>query len=278
MTKTTTRRFFWGGTVLFTAVFIGLTIHTHTTIGERTNADALTPEVVAGLSVWERYNCENCHTLMGEGAYYAPDLTKIVGQRGRPYLQLFLADPSVFYSAERDGRLMPTLGLSEGEIDDVISFLDWVGNVDLNGWPPRPILVAGVAVRALPGVEGVQDSPDPVLRGKALFDGEGGCAACHSIAAEVTLVGASMAGLPERASRRIEDPDYRGAARSAEEYIRESIVAPSAYMVRPPEGRVFATPAGQSLMPADFGDRLTTQKIADLVAYLMTLREQEGRP
>ena len=113
MTKTTTRRFFWGGTVLFTAVFIGLTIHTHTTIGERTNADALTPEVVAGLSVWERYNCENCHTLMGEGAYYAPDLTKIVGQRGRPYLQLFLADPSVFYSAERDGRLMPTLGLSE---------------------------------------------------------------------------------------------------------------------------------------------------------------------
>ena len=113
MTKTTTRRFFWGGTVLFTAVFIGLTIHTHTTIGERTNADALTPEVVAGLSVWERYNCENCHTLMGEGAYYAPDLTKIVGQRGRPYLQLFLADPSVFYSAERDGRLIGMISVRD---------------------------------------------------------------------------------------------------------------------------------------------------------------------
>jgi len=277
MTKATTRRFFWGGTVLFTAVFIGLTIHTHTTIGERTNTDALTPDVVRGLTVWERYNCENCHTLMGEGAYYAPDLTKIVGQRGRPYLQLFLADPSAFYSAERDGRLMPTLGLSEGEIDDVISFLDWVGNVDLNGWPPRPILVAGVAARGLPGVEGVADSAAPGLRGKALFDGEGGCAACHSIAAEVTLVGASMAGIPERAVRRIEDPAYRGNARTAEEYVRESILEPSAHIAKPPQGRIFATPAGQSLMPADYGDRLADEQIADLVAYLMTLSEQKER-
>jgi nitric oxide reductase subunit C len=277
MTKTTTRRFFWGGTVLFTAVFIGLTIHTHTTIGARTHADDLSEDVVRGFAVWEHYNCENCHTLMGEGAYYAPDLTKIVGQRGRPYLQQFLANPSAFYSAQRDGRLMPTLGLSANEIDDVISFLRWVGNVDLNGWPPRPILVAGVAVRALPGVEGVQDSPDPVLRGKALFNGAGGCAACHSVAAEVTLVGASMAGLPQRAARRIADPGYAGAATTAEGYVRESILTPSTYIAPAPQGRTFATPDGVSLMPPDLGDRLTDQQLADLVAYLMTLREQEDR-
>jgi len=278
MTKTTTRRFFWGGTLLFTAVFIALTVHTHSTIGRRTHSDALTPDVVRGLSVWERYNCENCHTLMGEGAYYAPDLTKIVKQRGRPYLQQFLHDPSVFYSAERDGRLMPTLGLSDPEIADVIAFLDWIGNVDLNGWPPRPILVAGVAIRGLPGVEGVQDSPDPVLRGKALFNGEAGCAACHSIAAELTLVGPSLAGLPERALRRVGDPGYRGNATTAREYIRESILEPSAYLATPPDGRVFATAAGESLMPADYRGRLTDAQIADLVAYLGTLREQEERP
>jgi nitric oxide reductase subunit C len=277
MTKATTRRFFWIGTLLFTAVFIGLTIHTHTTIGARTNADTLTEEVVRGLAVWERYNCENCHTLMGEGAYYAPDLTKIVGQRGRPYLAQFLADPSAFYSAERDGRLMPTLGLSRTEIDDVISFLDWIGKVDLNGWPPRPILVAGVSVRALPGVEGVTGSAEPVLRGKAIFNGEGGCAACHSIAAQVTLVGSSLAGIPERAQRRIDEPSYSGSATTAQEYIRESIVSPSAYIATPPEGRVFATPDGQSLMPADFEDRLGDDKIADVVAYLMTLRDDDER-
>jgi len=278
MTKTTTRRFFWIGTVLFTAVFVGLTIHTHTTIGRRTNAEALTAEVVRGLAVWERYNCENCHTLMGEGAYYAPDLTKIVGQRGRPYLQQFLANPSAFYSAERDGRLMPTLGLSEPEIGDVISFLDWIGNVDTNGWPPRPILVAGVAVRGLPGVEGVQDSADPVLRGKALFNGEGGCAACHSVAADIALVGPSLAGVPARAVRTIGTAGYTGHAKTAREYVGESIREPSAYVAEAPPGRIFAA-GGQSLMPADYATRLTEQQVEDLVEYLMTLRdEEEGRP
>jgi nitric oxide reductase subunit C len=274
MTKATTRRFFWGGTVLFTAAFIGLTIHTHTTIGRRTHSDALTPDVVRGLAVWERYNCENCHTLMGEGAYYAPDLTKIVGQRGRPYLQQFLANPSAFYSAERNGRLMPTLGLSEQEIGDVISFLGWIGNVDLNGWPPRPILVAGAAVRGLPGVEGVPDSPEPVLRGKALFNGEGGCAACHSVAAEVALVGPSLAGVPERAARTIATPAYTGNAKTVRDYIRESIRDPSAYIAMAPQGRVFAA-AGQSLMPSDYATRLTEQQVGDLVEYLMTLRDDE---
>lgn len=279
MTKTSTRRFFWGGTVLFTAVFIGLTIHTHTTIGARTNSEALTEDVVRGLHVWERNNCENCHTLMGEGAYYAPDLTKIVEQRGRPYLQQFMLDPSAFYSAERDGRLMPTLGLSEQEIDDVISFLAWVGNVDLNGWPPRPILVAGTAVRGLPGIEAASEqATSPVLRGKELFNGQAGCAACHSVAAEVTLVGASLSGVPERAARVVGDPRYSGEARDARAYILESILSPSEHIADAPEGRVFATPGGVSLMPADYGERLGREEIGELVDYLMTLRAtQEGR-
>lgn len=275
MTKAASRRFFWGGTVLFTAIFIGLTIHTHTTIGARTHADALTEEVVRGKGVWERYNCENCHTLMGEGAYYAPDLTKIVEQRGRPYLSAFMADPSLFYSAERDGRLMPTLDMTEQEIADVISFLGWVGNIDLNGWPPRPILVAGVAVRGMPGVEGLRDSPEPVLRGKAVFHEEAGCAACHAISGETVLVGTSLAGIASRAKRRIQSPDYTGSATTIEEYLRESILEPSAFVAEPPEGRTFTTGAGESLMPGDYGDRLDEAQVQDLVAYLVTLREDE---
>ncbi|MDX1650170.1 MAG: cytochrome c [Myxococcota bacterium] len=275
MTKATTRRFFWGGTVVFTLIFIGLTIHTHTTIDARTNADALSEEVVRGLKVWERYNCENCHTLMGEGAYYAPDLTKIVEQRGAPYLESFMADPSLFYSAERDGRLMPDLGMSQQEISDVIAFLRWVGNVDLNGWPPRPILVAGVSVRGMPGVEGVRESPEPVLRGKAIFHEEAGCASCHAVSGETTLVGSSMAGIPQRARRRIESGAYTGEADTPAAYIRESILHPSAFIADAPEGRSFTTAGGQSLMPEDYGQRLSDEQIDDLVAYLMSLREDE---
>jgi nitric oxide reductase subunit C len=268
VTKATTRRFFFGGTVLFTLVFIGLTLHTHSTIAARTHADRIDEGVVRGLHVWARYNCENCHTLLGEGAYYAPDLTEIVAQRGRTYLAAFLADPAAFYSEERDGRLMPTLGLSEQEISDVLDFLTWVDGIDTNGWPPRPILVAGAAPRGLAAVTPAADAADPVARGQAVFNGPGACASCHSLAPEVTLVGPSLSGTAARAAERIAAPDYGGEADSPEAYLRESVLAPSVYLV---PGERFAA-AGRSFMPETYGESLTPAQIDDLVAYLATLR------
>ena len=268
MTKATTRRGFFIGTALFAATFIGLTIHTHTTIAARTHADELTPEVVQGLHVWARYNCENCHTLLGEGAYFAPDLTRIVSQKGKAYLAAFLADPARFYSEDRDGRLMPTLGLSEAEISEVLDFLEWVGGIDTNGWPPRPIVVSGVATRGMPGVEGQTGAADPASRGKAVFDGIGACAACHALTGGTILVGPSLEGVATRALERIQAPDYQGSARDAEGYLRESVLAPSAHVV---DSR-YATPAGSSLMPPTYAASLTPEQVDDVVAYLMTLR------
>lgn len=267
VTKAETRRFFFVGTILFTAIFIGLTIHTHTTIASRTNADRLDDTVRRGGLVWGRYNCENCHTLMGEGAYYAPDLTKIVSQRGRPYLRAFMAEPSRFYSEEEDGRLMPTLGMSEQEIDDVISFLEWVGEIDLNGWPPRPILVAGVSTRGLPGVVADESADSPTSRGEAIFMGKGTCAACHAVAPGVTLVGPSLVGVAERARERLA-AGYPGEASDVAGYLRESILSPSAYV--PPEG-AFAAPDGTSFMPDIYANQLSPDEVDDLVAYLQGL-------
>jgi len=268
VTKATTRRLFFGGTVVFTLVFIGLTLHTHTTIAARTHADRIDEKVVRGLHVWARYNCENCHTLLGEGAYYAPDLTEIVAQRGRTYLATFLADPARFYSEERDGRLMPTLGLSEQEISDVIDFLAWVDGIDTNGWPPRPILVSGASPRGLPGLEAAADSPDPLLRGSAVFNGPGACTSCHSLTAEMTLVGPSLAGVATRAVERVREPGYQGDADSPEAYLRESVLEPSRHLV---PGERFAA-AGRSLMPETYRQMLTPEQIDDLVAYLSSLR------
>ena len=269
MTKATTRAFFFGGTLLFAAVFVGLTIHTHTTLAKRTHADRLSAEVVRGFRTWERYNCENCHTLLGEGAYFAPDLTQIVSQRGKGYLAAFLVDPSRFYSEERDGRLMPTLGLSQQEISDVLDFLGWVGGIDTNGWPPRPILVSGVAARGLPGVEGSATAAEPSERGRAIFEGKGACASCHSLSEGVILVGPSLAGVAGRAAPRVAEPGYAGSARSAEAYLRESVLAPSAYVV---SGARYAGAPGVSLMPAQYADLLTQAELDDLVAFLSTLR------
>ena len=99
-----------------------------------------------GKDVWHKYNCINCHTLFGEGAYYAPDLTKITQHRGEQYLQAYMRDPSKFYDEQRHRRLMPKQDLSDEEITDLIAFLDWVSKVDNQGWPPRPILVTGATI------------------------------------------------------------------------------------------------------------------------------------
>jgi nitric oxide reductase subunit C len=268
MTKATTRGFFFAGTAYFVIAFALLTVHTHTTIADRTHEEKLTDPVRQGKHVWGRYNCENCHTLLGEGAYYAPDLTQIVAQRGPAYLKEFLADPSKFYSEARDGRLMPRLGMRPDEIEDVIAFLDWVGHIDTNGWPPRPILVSGVSSRGLPGIAGVATSEAPVSRGKALFDGAGACATCHSIEAGVKLVGPSLAQIGKQAQERIHEPQYKASARSGDEYLKESIVKPGAFIVA---GGNYSAGPGVSLMPDTYGKNLQPEQVDDLVAYLKTL-------
>jgi nitric oxide reductase subunit C len=268
VTKATTRRWFFIGTAVFTLAFIALTIHTHTTIAGRTHEDRLTDEVRRGAHVWARYNCENCHTLLGEGAYYAPDLTQVVQQRGAAYLARFLENPAQFYSEAPDGRLMPTLGLSPQEITDVIAFLGWVGRIDTNGWPPRPILVSGVAVRAMPGVAGVAGADDPSSRGKALFNGAAACAGCHSVEPGVALVGPPLSAVARVAEERIRDPQYHGTARTPAAYLEESLLQPSAFIV--PDG-VYASPQGVSFMPDTYERTLRPEEVKDLVAYLMTL-------
>ena len=271
MTKRHTRMFFIGGTLLFFAIFLGMTWDSHRKFATLTNADAITPAVSAGKDVWHRNNCINCHTLLGEGAYYAPDLTKITQQRGAPYLTAFLKDPSQFYSEEKNRRLMPNPELSDEEIAEVIAFLEWVSHIDNQGWPPRPILVSGSAVPATnaPAAPSGAASDSPVALGEQLFrSSPPGCVACHSTAAGVTLAGPSLAGIAATADSMRALPDYTGSATDAASYIRESIEQPSASIVA---GPMFSA-GGRSFMPDNFSTTLTSEQIDQLVAYLLTLR------
>jgi nitric oxide reductase subunit C len=270
MTRRHTRIFFVAGTSIFAALFIGLTIHSHTKFGELTHADAITPEVIAGKHVWHRKNCINCHTLLGEGAYYAPDLTKIAQHRGEAYLRAFLRDPSKYYSEERHGRLMPNPNLSEEQITSVIAFLGWVSRIDNQNWPPRPILVTAASPQgivlgtAAPGAA----SAEPVALGEALFARTPpACFGCHSLQQGVILVGPSLAGLATRTESLLGGGGYRGTAKTLQEYIRESITRPHAHVV---PGQTFSV-GGQSIMPA-YDSILKPDEIEHLVAYLATFK------
>jgi nitric oxide reductase subunit C len=271
MTKRQTRMFFAAGTTLFSVTFIALTIDSHRQFGRLTHEEAITPAVVAGKHVWHRKDCVNCHTLLGEGAYYAPDLTKITQLRGEPYLRQFLKDPSRFYSEEQHGRLMPNPNLSEDDITNVIAFLDWVSHIDNNNWPPRPIVVSAATAQGImlgtkaPGAA----SNDPVALGEALFGKTPpACFSCHSTQPNVQILGPSLAGVSNRAADVLKSSTYTGKARTPEEYIRESIENPSAYIV---PGPTFSA-AGKSIMPAIYHDMLKPEDIDHLVAYLATLK------
>ncbi len=87
-------------------------------------------------------NCMNCHTLLGNGAYYAPDLTKAWLDQGwgaeavREQLMLnFLMDPESNARGYGTNRKMPDMGLTEDEARGIIAFLKWMSAIDTNGFP-----------------------------------------------------------------------------------------------------------------------------------------------
>jgi nitric oxide reductase subunit C len=269
MTKRQAAIFFFAVTGVFTAVFVGLTIHSHTRFGDLTNAHLITDEVLAGKDVWHHNNGVNCHTLMGEGAYFAPDLTRITQHRGEAYLTAFMQDPSRFYSWEEHGRVMPTLDLSETEIRQVIAFLDWIAAIENFDWPPRPILVTG-GTMSVGARTPEAASDDPVAVGEALFRASPpACFTCHSTSPGVVLAGPSVAGTARRAQEVVESEGYSGTAATAEEYVRESILEPHAHIA---EGPDFFSVNGRSIMPDNYGETLTAEQVDHLVAFLMSLR------
>lgn len=288
MNKRQTRAFAIGSTVLASLAFLGLTIDSHRQFGKLTNAENITPAVQAGKDVWHDNNCINCHTLFGEGAYYAPDLTKITQLRGEQYLQAYMRDPSRFYDEQRHRRLMPKQDLSDEDITNLIAFLDWVSKVDNQGWPPRPILVSGSTLPGMdqlgsqqtrsagegtadlpPGARPVASDNDPIALGQAAFRSVAPvCSACHSIAPGVNLAGPSLAGVGGRAEQIVSSPDYKGEAQDAIGYLRESIANPNAHVVPGP----MYSANGQSFMPNTYAKDLTPEQIDHIVAYLASLR------
>ena len=200
MEKKTARNFFIWGTVICTAIFIWLTIDTHKTIPERTNTDKLTDEVVAGKRVWHKYNCNGCHTILGIGVYYSPDVTKVYSKRGDIWLKEYLKNPE---SPDPKRRKMPNQNLSADEITKVIAFLQWVSEIDTNDWPPTPITVAKVTGAPL-------EETAMILKGKTVYT-QNRCDLCHRIGGQGGVIGPDLSRVgtakdPQRLSQIIKDP------------------------------------------------------------------------
>jgi nitric oxide reductase subunit C len=198
LSKSQARLFFIVGTIFFSGIFLWLTIDTMMQVPDQTNANNITPEVDRGKRIWEKNNCMGCHTLFGEGAYYAPELTKAYERRGEAWLRVFLRDPEAMFPGERK---MTNYNFTEDEISDVIAFLKWCGEVDLNGFPADPPLA--------PTTNVVTSSSESATEAPAVFGQL--CVACHSVAGKGGNVGPALDGVGSRMDedllfRHIKDP------------------------------------------------------------------------
>lgn len=135
MTKASVRNMYIGTTVVVTAVFLVMTYLSHVAFNETTNPEDITEEVAYGKEVWERHACIDCHTLLGEGAYYAPELGNVIERRGEDYVRAVLQTAAV--QGWGTTRKMPQFDLSEKDINALVEFFKWMNEVDTSGWPPN---------------------------------------------------------------------------------------------------------------------------------------------
>lgn len=185
LSKSQAKVFFLGGTGVFSAAFLALTFDTHRKVPAQTREADITPAVLRGKHIWEKNNCMGCHTLFGEGAYYAPELTKAVERRGKPWLRMFLKDPQAMFPNDRK---MVNYHFNDEQIEDTIAFLEWCGNVDLNGFPAKPPLAE--KMKATSAAPAVTSKPIPPI-----FDAMA-CTGCHSIGGKGGAAGAALGAPP----------------------------------------------------------------------------------
>ena len=97
-----------------------------------------------------------------------------------------------------------------------------------------------------------------VQRGEAIFrtgtNGAPACISCHALAPGGFSFGPMLTGIGERAAQRVD-------GLSADDYIRQSILEPSTYVV----------PGYRSLMYPNYASALNEQNLADLIAFLNSL-------
>ena len=130
--------FFLGGTIFFMVIFMGISIHSVTVgIPEQTNADQIDEAVLLGRTLWDENNCMGCHTLMGEGAYYAPELTRVYDRKGPDYIRTVLGTKNGWGPR---GRKMVAYDFTPEEIEGLVAFFEWINKANLNGFPPEPTL------------------------------------------------------------------------------------------------------------------------------------------
>lgn len=133
-TKAMARNIFYGGAVFFFLLFIALTFDTVQSLPKRDHRENITDSVVRGKHIWETRDCVGCHTILGEGAYFAPELGNVYKRRGGEFIKAWIKSQPTGAPGRRQ---MPQFNLTDQQLDDLVAFLKWTSEVNTSSWPPN---------------------------------------------------------------------------------------------------------------------------------------------
>jgi nitric oxide reductase subunit C len=94
-----------------------------------TEASHLAPisdEARHGQKLFQQHNCIACHQFYGLGGYMGPDLTNVISSYSPAYARAFLVAGTA---------RMPNFNLDEGEVDALVSYLEFVDSTGT--YPPQ---------------------------------------------------------------------------------------------------------------------------------------------
>ncbi len=190
LSKSAAKKFFLIGTFVCSTTFLVLTFDTIRKVPAQTNEQNLTAQVIHGKNLWDKNNCMGCHTILGEGAYYAPELTKVYDRRGPAFIKQMIKDPQAMYPNE---RRMQQYEFTDEELDALVAFFKWIGEMDLNGWPPKPDLnqMAVQSEKSETGGALAKELNRPKIYNQM-------CIACHSLQGQGGTVGPALDGIGDR--------------------------------------------------------------------------------
>ena len=234
-------------------------------------------QIEQGALIFES-SCRVCHGPQGEGTPLGPSLNRADLFNGE-YLDAIGWSGTLddfLISTVSAGRPLPTGGSSFpqpmptwsqafggpfrlDQIENVVAYVMNWGDRAIAGAQPTEItddLMMGSDIF----IELPEGDPEA---GQALAEGTLGCAACH-ILSTVGPPWVATDGLPGVAVRgdiRVRQDDYTGNATSGDEYLIESVVETNIHVV---EG------FQPSVMPTNFGERITLHDMADLLAFMKT--------
>ncbi len=135
------------------------------------------------------------------------------------------------------------------------------------------LFVLGLLALALSACGGAEPAAGPYTTETALQAFQtGACGSCHIIPGvpnATGVIGPDLTEINTLAAERIASGEYTGSAKTAEDYIHESVLQPDAFLAPDCNG----SPCQAGLMPANFEDLLDKTEINAIVTYLAGLPE-----